>query len=133
MASSFKSIKSLKKTLRASGLSLLLLPDTLLAIWATLLYVLRSSLFFTMNWVGLGIRVWEIEGGMDQQARFYLGELSARRTMNYEHPRSLARERWRRNGGLSRQAGPRAEPQGTGSIYVGRKKSKGQGIAVLHV
>lgn len=54
----------------------LLLPVTLLAICATLLYLLRSPLFFTMNWIGLGIqRSREIWGGKDQLARFCLAVL----------------------------------------------------------
>lgn len=60
----------------------LLLPGTVLDICATLLYLLHSSLFFTMNWVGLGMQESrEIQG----EVSFSGTQLNTRLTMNCEH------------------------------------------------
>lgn len=60
----------------------LLLPDTVLDICVILLYLLHLSLFFTMNWVGLGIQESrEIQGELS----FSGTQLNTRLTMNCEH------------------------------------------------
>lgn len=60
----------------------LLLPGTVLDICATLLYLLLASLFFTMNWVGLGIQE---SREIQSEVSFSGTQLNARLTMNCEH------------------------------------------------